>query len=600
MSEDLESFNPNERKSVLSLRRNFQKLHEGAESEKIEVSVFPKSGFFLSFSLHFTELIEYVVREKSNTVFLRAGKICCAFYILFLILLFVVFRFVYHLLSNIIVQFIYLVYDYTNINLTAFGQLFRRPDLRNDIRKKIALDDNWNPFWFLYHLNYLIKRYHFFIINAVMLGYTARYREFFLSLDINAGRNINSQLFTFLQVVVGALIGYLNFRRTYKIRTDLTSFVRSLTKGHFRVIDSNSTVLKSLEEILADLTFYSFVHLRTDDEDDILLSSRSYKEFNVGELRELMQDGVIFNGKRFRFLFISPDDLQLQEDVSLHVYYYHYFSICPTWVFNVTINDLRVYDTLTVFVLFLYFFTSLNLKGKFYLLYMLLVLFFVFLLIIRRQEERIFSFGFYENHQLKKIRNKSNFRLNQMDEGSTPTAPDESTLRNISTILQSDFVNRDTDYQKENYFNNISKLECFQSLKSALTDHHYKLCTSNSINKDEIDRKVTGFLIHCVLKSCYRSSYRFDLLGFRVEDFIKIVKEVSLFHTFAITLQYDGSLEYYYAREKAVHLININLHKDGRTSDVSIEENKLKDKRGGKRFNFHLEIELPVLSYYVK
>lgn len=592
-------------------------MKEEAERAKIEVSIFPKSEFWMNFHSYVFSLLDYLINEpvqcKIPQIFiLFIGKFFTFFILIFLIGLFSLWKLGYHILGNINIQFIYLIYDYTNINLTSFSSFFKKPDLRHDLRKKMVLDDHNADFlWILYQINFMIKRYHFFMINCIMFALTTQSPfNYYISLDkVIIGININSKLYNFIQVVIAIVVSYLNFHRSSQLRKDLTSLLRLLTTGHFRVIDSNSTVLKKLDEIISDLKYFTFVHLKTDDEDDIILSFVSYREFNVGELRELLCDGEIFNGKKFRFIVINEEDFTVLEDLTLHIYFYSHVSILSKPViFNITSNDLRIYDTSTVFVLFLYFFTSLDPSGYFNMVFLALIILFFIFGIARKQSDRLYSFGFYEGNQLKMVRNRLNSKLETRNAAIAKQEMKE--FNRLSHVSSNPLIQRRNDSEKTNadpnddegekyysqnkYMQAIANLKFFTKVLDILVKYQMK---TRSASDDESERSVQyqtkKVLIHFLLKTCYGLSYRFDRKGLRVHDFLHWLKDLAFHYHFSILISYREKEEYSYQLLSSGFILAIELLPNG---DIEIaekpineeDEDELKEKENRYNYNFDI------------
>lgn len=508
----------------ISLRRL-----QHVEKERTEVSLLHRNEYFSNYA-DFYDYWYQTARETKNIVY----KGFSILLLIFLAILYLFIRLGYHLLKNIKTQIIYIIYDYTNLNISSYNRSFQKPDLRYDIRKKITLDDDVSnhsdeySYWFtskycLYHLNIIAKRYHFVLVNIIMFLFTFFdvNNSFYISLDIVFGINVNQKLFTSIQIVIAIIIGYLNVSRSNKIRKDLTSFIRSITKRNEKIIDSNSTMLKTLDEIIADLRFYGFVHLRTEDENDIILSTTSYKTFNVSELRELIVDGVILlNGIQFRFLSVSENTLEGNEDISLHIYFYNYYNQWYSIIHNITINDLRIHDTLSVFLLFIYFFTSLTLYGYFYLLFVFLIFIFILLLFIRRQENRSYCFAWFDRHSLKWVRNRPNAKLEI----------EENAIINIyfTKVIQ------------QNYFQLINQQLEHYRLKYINNEQQQYLNESKLIWKEDlIDIKPKDCLLFFAIKNGYNLSYRFDRMGFQLHDFIRFMNDVAYHYKFSLVLKMD-------------------------------------------------------------
>jgi hypothetical protein len=384
--------------------------------EDVEPSIYHKSFLFNWYQSQFNYMMDFAIniyRGKYVPLFCNiAGTnacisieffavVCC---IVVALLLYTMVRFIYHLLMSSINNIVYHTYS-KNVNLIKFG--VPKANYREDIQKKIFLNDSWRYDFLLNHINYVTKRYHYPMIMAVMFIFSATRRsQTFVRIDHYFGFNINDRIYTLLQIVVAVIIAYVSYLSSFGLRKDLTSFIRSLTDRNERISDTNSTIFRTYDEIMADLDIYRFSHLRTSDEDDIILSPDSYETFQVERLRELIVDGEIYNGKKFRFIeFSGTSQFNSKEEIFMRVFSYssvvHY---SPSGIFNIPVNDMRVYDTVAFLLLFVYFFTSLDLQGYFFILFGAMFMIFVLLLCFRCYHDKIYCFAFYRRNELIHLR----------------------------------------------------------------------------------------------------------------------------------------------------------------------------------------------------
>jgi hypothetical protein len=503
----------------------FSQLREqrSIKAEDIEPSIYHKSLFFNRFQSLFNAMVVVLFDIcNKNYIPVQCSSLAGEAIVIFMELLFVGFlvvlafifycflRFVYHLLMSSINNLVYHTYS-KHVNLTKFG--VPKANYREDIQKKIFLNDSWQYDYILNHVNYITKRYHYVMIMAGMFIFSViRSSQTFVRIDNYFGFNINDRVYTFLQIVVAVIIAYYSYLSSFGINKDLTSFIRSLTDRHEQICDTNCTILRTFDDVMADLDIYRFSHLRTSDEDDIIVSPDSYDKFQVERLRELIVDGEIHNGKKFRFIEYSSDQHSgKKEEIFMRVFSYSSkFHYCPSGIFNIPVNDMRVYDTVSFVLLFVYFFTSLDLQGYFFILFGIMLVIFMILLCIRCYHDKIYCFAFYRRNELIDLRIIPSLILQkrEIDKPVTATEDVEGQLSVNASVDETSGkgVSLTTynlqEFQNSSANNPIHKTQSMRtrmiSKESEMEDYHTAYTQSparllNRINRQCTDEELNNF-----------------------------------------------------------------------------------------------------------